>query len=258
VDEVTIVSDTMFDNSIDPATGKPKHSVIGVGTFRGYAEPRYLTTLTSGIDLFNHKLRIQNLFDWRGGNRYYNNTERIRCTTPELQRPVQPGRIAPRTGDGRGGDLRSGKDARRLHAAAGAFVKWREATVTLGVAATSDLTHPRTQREPGFRGAQHQEVDELPRQRSGKRLHGNRRWRLAERVPDVRGAHRCSSSVSTSASDPFDTMDMRILNSSGRAVVTTIALACRRELATCDTGKSRTARGDESVDHRDDRSGHYY
>src|SRR5207253_11017540 len=38
VDEVTIVSDTMFDNTIDPATGKPKHSVIGVGTFRGYAE----------------------------------------------------------------------------------------------------------------------------------------------------------------------------------------------------------------------------
>jgi len=55
-----------------PGDGQAEHSVIGVGTFRGYAEPRYLTTLTSGIDLFNHKLRIQNLFDWRGGNRYYN------------------------------------------------------------------------------------------------------------------------------------------------------------------------------------------
>jgi len=49
--------------------------------FRGYAEPRYLTSLTSGIDLFGRKLRIQNLLDWRGGNLWYNNTERIRCAS---------------------------------------------------------------------------------------------------------------------------------------------------------------------------------
>ena len=66
VDEVTIRSDTLFSDTVDPVTGK--RATIGVGTFRGYAEPRYLTTFTPGIDLFRHRLRIQSLFDWRGGN----------------------------------------------------------------------------------------------------------------------------------------------------------------------------------------------
>jgi hypothetical protein len=35
----------------------------------------------------------------------------------ELQRPLQPGRVAPGAGDGRRRDLLAGKDARRLHAA---------------------------------------------------------------------------------------------------------------------------------------------
>jgi TonB-linked SusC/RagA family outer membrane protein len=50
--------------------------------FRGYATPRYMTTLTSGWDLLNKKLRISTMWDYRGGNRWYNNTERIRCTRP--------------------------------------------------------------------------------------------------------------------------------------------------------------------------------
>jgi TonB-linked SusC/RagA family outer membrane protein len=125
--EVQIVSDTLFGN-IDPKTGRPQ--VIGVGTFRGYAAPRYLTTFTSGIDLFNRRVRIQNLFDWRGGNKYYNNTERIRCTRPncnglfnpnasfEEQAMVVAALYSPqRTNDG--------------YFQPGAFVKWREATVTL-------------------------------------------------------------------------------------------------------------------------------
>lgn len=132
VDEVTVQSDTLFDDSIDALTGKAKHSVIGVGTFRGYAQPRYLTTFTSGIDLFNHTLRIQNLFDWRGGNRYYNNTERIRCTRPncnglfnpaasfEEQAMVVAAIYAPeKTLDG--------------YLQPGAFVKWREASLSLQV-----------------------------------------------------------------------------------------------------------------------------
>jgi len=130
VDEVSIKSDTMFDNSIDPATGKPKHTVVGVGTFRGYAEPRYLTTFTPGVDLFKHRVRIQSLFDWRGGNRYYNNTERIRCTRPncngrfnpnasfEEQAMVVAAIYAPqKTLDG--------------YMQPGAFVKWRELSATL-------------------------------------------------------------------------------------------------------------------------------
>ncbi|MEO6877664.1 MAG: hypothetical protein ABI205_04225, partial [Gemmatimonadaceae bacterium] len=127
VDEVTIVSDTVY-GAKDPVTGV--RSVIGVGTFRGYAEPRYLTTLTAGIELFNHKLRIQNLLDWRGGNRYYNNTERIRCTRPNCNGEFNPNASfqeqamvvaainAPeKTLDG--------------YMQPGAFVKWREATATL-------------------------------------------------------------------------------------------------------------------------------
>lgn len=127
VDEVTIVSDTMFGD-INPVTGK--RAVIGVGTFRGYAEPRYLTTFTPGVDLFRHHLRVQSLFDWRGGNRYYNNTERIRCTRPncnglmnpaasfEEQAMVVASIFAPeKTLDG--------------YFQPGAFVKWRELSATL-------------------------------------------------------------------------------------------------------------------------------
>ncbi len=50
--------------------------------FRGYATPRYMMTLGSGVDLFNRKLRISTMLDYRGGNKWYNNTERIRCTRP--------------------------------------------------------------------------------------------------------------------------------------------------------------------------------
>lgn len=49
--------------------------------FRGYTQPRHLMTLTSGFDLFNRRLRIQTMLDYRGGHRWYNNTERIRCVS---------------------------------------------------------------------------------------------------------------------------------------------------------------------------------
>jgi hypothetical protein len=120
VDEVSIKTDTLFDAN---------HKVIGVGDFRGYAEPRYLTTFTGGIDLFNHKLRIQNLFDWRGGNKYYNNTERIRCTRPNCNGLFNPGASLQE----------QAMDVAAIYAPQktldgyyqpGAFVKWRELTVT--------------------------------------------------------------------------------------------------------------------------------
>jgi TonB-dependent SusC/RagA subfamily outer membrane receptor len=49
--------------------------------FRGYNQPRYMLTATPALDLFSRKLRLQTLFDYRGGNKYYNNTERIRCVS---------------------------------------------------------------------------------------------------------------------------------------------------------------------------------
>jgi TonB-linked SusC/RagA family outer membrane protein len=49
--------------------------------FRAYSSPRYMLTATPGLELANRRLRVQALFDYRGGNKYYNNTERIRCVS---------------------------------------------------------------------------------------------------------------------------------------------------------------------------------
>jgi TonB-linked SusC/RagA family outer membrane protein len=125
LNEVFVKTDTVYYT--DPKTGV--RSIAGFGTFRGYAAPRYLTTFTSGIELFNHKVRIQNLFDWRGGNKYYNNTERIRCTRPNCNGLFNPAAsleeqamvVAALTHPARTNDG---------YFQPGAFVKWREATVT--------------------------------------------------------------------------------------------------------------------------------
>jgi len=127
VNEVTIKSDTMW-SAPDPVTGK--QSVIGVGTFRGYAEPRYLTTLTQGIDLFNRRVRIQNLFDWRGGNLSYNNTERIRCTRPNCNGLFNPAASLQEQAMDVAA-IFSPEKTLDGYMQPGAFVKWREATVTV-------------------------------------------------------------------------------------------------------------------------------
>ncbi len=49
--------------------------------FRGYREPRYTFTWNTGLDLFNRRLRLTSLVDYRGGHLWYNNTERIRCVS---------------------------------------------------------------------------------------------------------------------------------------------------------------------------------
>jgi TonB-linked SusC/RagA family outer membrane protein len=50
-------------------------------SFAGYTQPRHIATLTPGVELLNRRLRLQAMFDWRGGYRAYNNTERIRCAS---------------------------------------------------------------------------------------------------------------------------------------------------------------------------------
>lgn len=55
--------------------------VDSVPIFRGYNQPRQILTATNGFELFSKRLRIQTLVDYRGGNKYYNNTERIRCAS---------------------------------------------------------------------------------------------------------------------------------------------------------------------------------
>jgi outer membrane receptor protein involved in Fe transport len=99
--------------------------------FRGYALPRYQTSLTSGIELFNKKLRLQNLFDWRGGNLWYNNTERIRCVSRQncngLMNPnasFQEQAMVVAT-------LNDPSHTLDGFLQPGAFVKWREMSATL-------------------------------------------------------------------------------------------------------------------------------
>jgi hypothetical protein len=55
--------------------------VDSVHSFVGYTQPRHNITTTGGLDLFNRVLRVQAMFDWRGGHYWYNNTERIRCVS---------------------------------------------------------------------------------------------------------------------------------------------------------------------------------
>jgi TonB-linked SusC/RagA family outer membrane protein len=123
--------DGILTYNADPA----KNEVfVGADTiYRGYAEPRYLTSLTSGIDLFNHKVRIQNLFDWRGGNKWYNNTERIRCVSrnncnglmnPNASFEEQAMVVAT---------LNDPSKTLDGFLQPGAFVKWREASATLNL-----------------------------------------------------------------------------------------------------------------------------
>ena len=55
--------------------------VADSATFIGYNQPRHNLSLTTGMDFFNRHLRLQTLFDYRGGHYWYNNTERIRCVS---------------------------------------------------------------------------------------------------------------------------------------------------------------------------------
>lgn len=50
-------------------------------TFRGYSAPRKTLALTTGVELLDRRLRLSAMLDYRGGNLYYNNTERIRCVS---------------------------------------------------------------------------------------------------------------------------------------------------------------------------------
>jgi len=48
-------------------------------TFIAYSAPRFETALQTGVDLFQHKLRVSGTFDHKGGYSLLNGTERIRC-----------------------------------------------------------------------------------------------------------------------------------------------------------------------------------
>lgn len=50
-------------------------------TFHGYSSPRTEISTQAGVDLFNRSVRVTALFDFRGGYKIDNTTERFRCTT---------------------------------------------------------------------------------------------------------------------------------------------------------------------------------
>ncbi|HXT17719.1 MAG TPA: SusC/RagA family TonB-linked outer membrane protein [Gemmatimonadaceae bacterium] len=62
-------------------------------TFRyvGYAVPRDIFSVTNGIDLLNRTVRINGLFDYKGGYLIFNSTKNFQCQ----QNPACPGRSDP-------------------------------------------------------------------------------------------------------------------------------------------------------------------
>ena len=48
-------------------------------TFQGYSLPRREMSFTTGLEFLDKMLRLQAVLDYKGGNKLYNNTERIRC-----------------------------------------------------------------------------------------------------------------------------------------------------------------------------------
>jgi hypothetical protein len=55
--------------------------VSDTAIFLGYGQPKQEAALTSGFDLFSRRLRVSAMFDYKGGHKNYNNTERIRCAS---------------------------------------------------------------------------------------------------------------------------------------------------------------------------------
>jgi TonB-linked SusC/RagA family outer membrane protein len=49
--------------------------------YRGYSLPRYTATVSPELTVLDGRIRISSLIDYKGGNKYYNNTERIRCVS---------------------------------------------------------------------------------------------------------------------------------------------------------------------------------
>lgn len=58
---------------------KTEITVTDTSVFIGYSIPRREVALTNGIDLFNRRVRLNAMIDYKGGHKIYNNTERIRC-----------------------------------------------------------------------------------------------------------------------------------------------------------------------------------
>ncbi|HKN65413.1 MAG TPA: SusC/RagA family TonB-linked outer membrane protein [Gemmatimonadaceae bacterium] len=120
----------------------PTKNEVFVGAdpiFRGYSSPRYLSSLQPGIDLFGHRFRIASLFDYKGGYKWYNNTERIRCVSRQncnglMNAEVVNGKIVPRASFEEQAMVVATRDdpSKTLDGffQPASFVRWREFTAT--------------------------------------------------------------------------------------------------------------------------------
>ena len=70
---------TYADANNDGMITATEITVADSSTFIAYSAPRFETSLQTGVDFFQHKLRISGLFDHKGGFSLLNGTERIRC-----------------------------------------------------------------------------------------------------------------------------------------------------------------------------------
>jgi hypothetical protein len=76
---ITAYADTSGDGILtsDEVTVAP----AGSEAFLGYSSPRNEISLSSGIEFWQRRVRIGTQFDYKGGFKTYNNTERIRCAS---------------------------------------------------------------------------------------------------------------------------------------------------------------------------------
>jgi TonB-linked SusC/RagA family outer membrane protein len=76
---------------VDPADLTNKTQICDGFEFIGYSQPRDEVSLTNGFEMLNHKLRINALFDYKGGASLLNNEEGFLCqqttSCPETSLP---------------------------------------------------------------------------------------------------------------------------------------------------------------------------
>ena len=76
-----IITNTGCANLQKDNTAACEILVSDTAVFLGRSQPKYEATLSTGFDFLNHRLRLQGMFDYKGGYKNYNNTERIRCAS---------------------------------------------------------------------------------------------------------------------------------------------------------------------------------
>lgn len=72
---------TFRDVNNDGIISASELTVDADSSFLGYSTPRYELVVTNGFDLFDKKLRVQSLVDYKGGYKIENVTEEFRCST---------------------------------------------------------------------------------------------------------------------------------------------------------------------------------